>query len=645
MCGFVAIHDREQAPVSESTLRKMTDVIAHRGPDDAGTYRRHGIALGFRRLSILDTSAAGSQPMQSPCGRYVLAFNGEIFNYRELRQELALLGHTFQSTGDTEVLLAAWVQWGHGCLPKLNGMWAFVVWDNLTRTLCGSRDRFGIKPLYWYRSGRLTAFVSEIKSLRDSGFARLEADLGVVSRMIFDDKIDTGERTFYHGVQRVPAGYRFELASDGTLHFHSYWSLTEAAAAQHVSVDGMADQFAEIFEDAVRLQMRSDVEIGVLLSGGLDSTSIACAMSRQLRSTDGPGKVSALSYLSPDFDERQLIEATIRQTSAKWIKTSMDASVLWGSLRQHAWHQDEPVHSMTSVVSFHLLASARAHGMKVVLNGQGADEMLAGYPHFIPVYWFELLRRGRWRELLASVAARRRVDPEHWHLWLSQAIRQAVTHVRWMLPGAESLSARQRASRVRAHPLASPELKRHWALEPYSSLHSVADTTRSAIEHAHLPLYLRVEDRNSMAHGIELRVPFLDHRLVTLAFAIDARDKLKGGLTKAVLRDAMRARIPESVRRRVDKFGFPTSVDQWFRGPLFGPMQDLLRSRSVADSGLWNTPAVETLLARHARGEINAGPSLFSVAQLSLWTDLNRTPEIYPSRSGSVLRADAVGSR
>jgi asparagine synthase (glutamine-hydrolysing) len=393
MCGFVVILSADGNTPDPALPNRMADLLSHRGPDDTGAFAEHGIAFAFRRLAIFDLTDAGHQPMISMDRRHVIVFNGAIYNFVELREELRALGHTFHTNGDTEVLLAAYQQWGAGCLRRLNGMWAFVIYDRLERRVFASRDRFGVKPLFWYQDKRGLAFVSEIKAIRDSGYASLSPNWRTIARFLFDESLDTDDETFYSEVRRMPAGSFFEGDAVSPPTFRRHWCLMEAAAALEEPADPV-EQFRQVFEDSVRLRMRSDVPLGVLLSGGLDSTSIISTMAAQRHGFASSERLQALCYLDPNYDETPFIAATLKQTGASLATLLPDPQHLWDSLDRHLWHQDEPVHSFTSVVIYELMKLAHERGLKVLLNGQGADEVLAGYPSFFIDHWAELVRSG-----------------------------------------------------------------------------------------------------------------------------------------------------------------------------------------------------------------------------------------------------------
>jgi asparagine synthase (glutamine-hydrolysing) len=639
MCGFVAIISANGQPVDACVLDRMADLIRHRGPDGDGQFVEGAVGFAFRRLAIFDLAPTGHQPMASPDGRYVIVFNGAIYNFIELRRELEALGHTFRSTGDTEVLLTAWREWGAKCLPRLNGMWAFLIYDRIERRVFGARDRFGVKPLFWHRDGERVIFSSEIKCIRDSGLVQLSLDWQTIAEHLLEGRLDATERTLYSGVLRVPAGAWFEADGSG-IRWSPYWSLPEAVSALSVPKDPRAE-WAALFDDAVKLRMRSDVPIGVLLSGGLDSSSIMCSMARQLGSHGARrGRLFALCYTDPEFDESPYLDATLHETGGTLERLATTPTALWHALSEHLWPQDKPVHSFSSVVVHELMKLAHRRGIKVVLSGQGADELLAGYNSYFHDYWLQLLRAGRIgatrREMAAFAHAHDRPLAGLFSRTLGRAIRQILQSV----PGYPLISrTRRRAARAKDD-WVSNEVRWHWEPSRCGTVRSLNDALRSSLEQAHLPLYLRTEDRNSMAHGVELRLPFLDYRLVSLAFRLGSEWKIRGQYTKVLLRQAMAGRIPEIVRTRVQKFGFPTAAAQWFRGPLLEPLRDMLASRPVRESGLWNLAQIDRDVERHRRGDVNVSDRLFDVVQLSLLvTWVPRPTQVSLTRAPSVLAA------
>lgn len=654
MCGLVGMIavGRDGRP-DAAALRRMAAAIAHRGPDDEAYYVAGPVGFGFRRLAILDPTPAAHQPMQDGLGQLTIVFNGEIFNYRELRRELQALGHTFRSTGDTEVLLLAYRQWGRDCLAKLNGMWAFLIHDARTGHVFGSRDRFGIKPLYRYRTGDHVFFASEIKAIRGSGYYAGGTNWRTASRFLFEGRLDgvpQSAETFYDDIEAVPPGTGFELSPDGRIASWRFWSLDdEHDSADRGPVEDPAGEFRALFEDSVRLRLRSDVPLAISLSGGLDSSAIAAVAARALTAGATAGgaaarPLEAFAYMPPEFDETSYIAQMQRQTGLVLHRVDIDPRRLWDDLGRVLWYHDEPVHSPTALVGYAIYRAAAERGIRVVLNGQGADETLAGYHYYFGFYWRTLVAAGRVRMAARQIREYCAVhggDPEAlFRATLRQVARSAL---RRAVPAG--VGERLRLARTRRNPWFTGELARVLPGAGVESENSLDATLRQAVESAPLPLYLRIEDRNSMAHSVEARLPFLDYRLVQLAFRLPPEWRMRGPWNKYVLREAMRGVLPETVRARPDKMGFPTPVRAWFRRSLYEPLQDLLASEAVRTRGIYNVDAIRGALARHRTGEHDCSDLLFNVAQFERWLQSDGAAEPPARRAPSRGDVAAVEAR
>jgi asparagine synthase (glutamine-hydrolysing) len=600
----------------------MAKSLFHRGPDDGGLYVEGAVGMGFRRLSILDLSEAGHQPMISQDGQYVLVFNGEIFNYVELREELRQLGYQFRSSGDSEVLLAAYREWGRECLSKLNGMWAFVIYDRRHRRIFGSRDRFGVKPLYYSRSPEVIQFASEIKALRASGYHRPEINWRTASKFLLEGRLDSQGETFYEGIEQIPSGSGFEVELDGTWHEWSFWSLDTLPKN---GVSNPAENFADLFEDSVRIRMRSDVPVGVCLSGGLDSTAIICAAARHRDESGGaqPESLQAFCYMAKEFDESKYIADTLTQTHAQLRQLETSPAELWNDLHKVLWFQDEPVHTMTAVVGYQLMRLASSSGIRVVLNGQGADETIGGYSSYFQDYWVSLLQQGRVGAAWQSVTAYTNAHGGNARVRMMEAASRCLSWELYRIGAYRRWAQTRRQARLRQNPWFSADLTQHFINEdvPPSSA-ALSSSLKQSVIAAPLPLYLRIEDRNSMAHSVEARLPFLDYRLVSFVHGLPDNWKVRGPWNKYVLREGMRGRIPESVRSRVDKMGFPTASKKWFAHDLYEPLRDILGSRAVRERGIYHAGALIADLDRHRRGEVDLSNRLFHVAEFEILSGL-----------------------
>lgn len=602
MCGIAALVCAGSRDLAKR-IGAMTRLVRHRGPDDEGYALFAGarlaptilggddtpqhvwssglahaprsrlvpepaeVAMGHRRLSIIDLSASGHQPMCSADGRYWIVFNGEIYNYIELRTELAALGYRFVSTSDTEVILAAWSQWGPNCLQRFNGMFALVLLDRHTSTLYAVRDRFGVKPLYWWRPpGGGLALASEIKQFTTLPGWRARADAQMSYDYLVWGLFDHTRYTLFDGVGQLRGGEMLALSIDEPIPSRIEpirWYELKPRTFRGARKDAV-ELFKQTFTDAVRLRLRSDVPIGSCLSGGLDSSSIVCVGNRLLVSSTGSQKVFTAVSSEARFDESRYARAVIEATGAEAHFVSPEPDDLFQNLDEITWTQDEPFGSSSIYAQWRVFQLAAAASVKVVLDGQGADEQLAGYPGFLRPLLISQLRRGQvWSFARELMAAGRSTS-----LGYAYALQQLANG---LLPEA----LRQRLRALAGRPVTGPawlDMRRLGAIdrEPLAAEYAAADTLTALSQllllQSGVPMLLHTEDRNSMVHSVESRVPFLDFRLVETVLGMPDEFKLCNGTTKVVLREAMHGILPESVRLRRDKLGFATAEETWLRG-------------------------------------------------------------------------------
>jgi asparagine synthase (glutamine-hydrolysing) len=623
IAGILALPGQEQPTVP--TLSRMNDTIAHRGPDDDGIYVDGPIGLAFRRLAILDLSAAGHQPMVSNDGAHVLIFNGEIFNFVELREELSALGHRFTSSGDSAVLMAAFRQWGVQCVEKFVGMFAFCMYDRVKRSIVLARDRFGVKPLFLLRTSRGIVFGSELKAVRASGYwnGRLN-DARFASLIVHQrtDLLPETHETFLDGVEQLPPAHTLEIAFDGAESLRRYWALPDHTGDTPRDPVG---EFGRLFDDAMRLRMRADVPVGVMLSGGMDSSSIACEMARLVGAPSRrPAPLHAFCYESEDFDESVQLADTVAQTGVEVHRYNPDPQAVWAEFARAIWHHDEPIHSASVLMGFGLYRLAAQHGVRVVLGGQGADETIGGYGYLFDHLLVSHLLAGRAGALWSNAGALAADGALSRGALLSRTMRKVRAH---FLSGSAQYRSTAAARRL-AEASGWPYVNRTFgalAGPPANAVgkQDLLSALTSATTNSPLPCYLRAEDRNASAHSVEARVPFLDHRLAEFCIALPPSWQMRDGWNKYVLRQAMRDRIPESVRTRRVKFGFPTSVSRWFAGPLADSARTLILDGPLASSGWMDMSRVENALTKHIRGDGDYSNIIFNASQLSHWLSLH----------------------
>lgn len=616
MCGLAGMIALNGARVDARAVGRMADAMRHRGPDDAGVFDDGKVGLGFRRLAILDLSPGGHQPMHSADGRYVMVFNGEIYNYLELRQELMSKGYHFSSTGDTEVLLNSYRAWGADCLHKFNGMWAFLIYDLQEGVVFGSRDRFGVKPLYRYRNGDRLFFASEIKALLTTGYYAGEKNWQVAAKFLINQRLGDGTETFYQGITSIAPGSAFELHLDGRYREWIYWSLSAVPA---VAVDDPAREFAELFEDAVRLRLRSDVPVGVSLSGGLDSTSILCSMAR-MWSRENP--LWAFAYMPAEFDESRYINDTVAQSRARLEPVDIDAAGLLDEIEKFLWVQDEPVHTMTAMIGYRIMELAAKNGVKVMLGGQGADEYLAGYGNYFRSYWANLLVTEGVSRVQREIAAYSEIHGGQPKQMFWNVVKRAVKGKFQGFQSYRALSKWRQRSEPSKNSWFTADLVKQLPDEDGANALTLDEDLRFSIERANLPLYLRIEDRNSMAHSVEARLPFMDYRLISYVSRLPGSWKLNGPWNKYILREAMRGKIPESVRLRPDKMGFPFPADKWMFNGLSESLLGLLDSRAARERGIYNLASIRADIEKKNSANPSMPIDAFNIVQFEIWNQI-----------------------
>lgn len=635
MCGIFAYFDLGRNNVDPDTIGNMSGTLEHRGPDDCGyayfelagerrliessrplneeAYRQFNgvLVLGHRRLSIIDVSKAGHQPMGNETGSLWLVYNGEIYNYKELAEELASKGHLFKSKTDTEVLLHAYEEWGTECLTRFNGMWAFALWDRTRQRLFCARDRFGIKPLYYFFKGRNVIIASEIKAILQAPMVERAANPSRVADYLGYGYLDHTEETLFKDIYQLRGSHYLVLDVEGSrdvrLGIQRYWDLepTEGEGS-----DRSSERFLQILEDSVRIHMRSDVPIGTCLSGGLDSSSIVCLSKQYLGSNSH--KTFSSCFEQKEYDEREYIGMVVAATGSDSHQTFPNPNDLFDEINDVIWHQEEPFGSTSIYAQWNVFKLARVSGIKVILDGQGADELLAGYHPAFGYFLSELLRTFQFRNFLHEYEAIRSTH-RYSHRWILGHLVMGLLPWRW----AKGL---RKKVRLTSEQWLRPET---WSDErivvPRKFKNVFYDHLYQSLMHFILPGLLHYEDRNSMAHSIEARVPFLDYRLAEFVFSLPMDKIVQDGTTKVILRDAMKGVLPEGVRTRKDKMGFATPEAIWTRTILRDPIQEVITSKSFAERGYVDIKKVQEAFEHHCSEKVNISSTVWRWVNLELW--------------------------
>jgi asparagine synthase (glutamine-hydrolysing) len=621
MCGVCGIVNFDGSSPDQAAISLMMTRLQHRGPDDHGSFAAPGIGLGFVRLSIVDLSSAGHQPMTVRAGRYTIAFNGEVYNHAELREELEAKGIRFISKTDTEVVVQAFAEWGVTALTRFNGMFAFAIYDAREQALFLARDRFGVKPLYYLQGAGQLAFASEIQALLG---VLAGSQIGVDDQAVFDylafERVDPGDGTFYTGIRKLPAGHYLELRS-GTISKHRWYRLADNIGNAFED----PEEYRELFASAVRYTTRGDVPIGVSLSGGLDSSSIVGTLIHGLGRRDFP-TFSAVYGAGERGDESRYIHE-FSPLLANMHEVKPSAHSLFEDLPAFVRAQGEPVTRTGPYAQYKVMELAQRH-VKVTLEGQGADEVLAGYHPLLGFYYRALFLGFKWQTLAREFIATHRAGG---------SLTGFSAAARGLAP-----SALQAKASVTKHALAPDFIARYLPTSTVPGLFMMPVDLRGAlinmVEHK-LEHLLKWTDLNSMRFSIESRVPFLDHRLVERTLALHPSWVVRNGLTKYVLREAMAGFVPPAILARRDKVGFGTPEAEWFRAPAFRTLiGDLLQSRFFAEQPYVEPKRARAIFRRHLAGETNAARQIWKWTNLCLWHRefVSARQNSEPTRSGLV---------
>jgi asparagine synthase (glutamine-hydrolysing) len=621
MCGIAGVVG---SAVELSHVRRMISVEAHRGPDGEGLWFDEPfpgctIAFGHRRLSIIDLSQAASQPMSDHEGQFVVTYNGEIYNYREVRAELAGLGVAFRSQSDTEVLLEAYKRWGVDCLERLNGMFAFALFDRPRGKVFCARDRFGEKPFLYAFGPDLFAFASEYKSLLEHPGVSLEYDEWRLVRAAHNPgtALDGDRQTVFNQVRQLLPGEAMEVDVRSLEHkVRRYWRIEARPVRQDLSEPEAFEQFRSLLRDSVRIRMRSDVPVGSCLSGGLDSSSIVC-LARELIGDDAEYHTFTGRFPGTSADEWQYAEdvAKSARVTTHCVEPTVDGFL--DELPEFMWHNELPVGGSSQYAQWSVFRLAKQCGVTVLLDGQGADELLGGYEQYFMRY----------------VEALRENDEE-------RRLAQELPRIRERYPLALVPPARGLRDRL-------PLSVRHWLSGRFGVGTSIlyGMSLRSASEVAHenelprkpgfgalanaleqdsfgryLTTLLRYGDRNSMAHSREVRLPFCDHRIAEFAFSLPPQFLMGEVQTKRLLRESMKGVLPEAIRTRWNKQGFRPPQELWFRSPrMVEAVRDAIESPELEQGGHWSRAWWRKALARVERGDRGLASTLWPPFMVVEW--------------------------
>jgi asparagine synthase (glutamine-hydrolysing) len=605
MCGIAGIVSFNNSVNIPAAIKSIADVIKHRGPDDEGYLLANkaqslclggpstpievwqtsslyqpakpiedepgewNVALAHRRLSILDLSPAGHQPLTYPNTSLWITFNGEIYNYKELREELKKLGHQFYTESDTEVLLVSYIQWGADCVERLNGMWSFVIYDAAKNILFGSRDRVGVKPFYYYKDSSLFAFASEQKALVRQKFIKT----GINEKAVFDffikDEIEYEKEGMFKNIFELFPGHSFSLdIGNGDLKFWRYFHLRvnpHLGRFDDLRYNELIDKTEELLVNSIRTHLRSDVTVGACLSGGIDSSAIVGIMST-LNKHKPQIPVFTATFPGSSIDESKWAKKVVNHTNVSWHTVTPTSSDLRNDLRDLIYCQDVPIWSTSTYAQYRVMKLVKEAGIKVILDGQGGDEMFAGYDPYHYTFWKQLLNRGQLTRLAGEVNG----------FGINKALRLALYMNKKVL--SQKLSLDTSILLPKEYKFLNQDFVRNYKHATKDKIHSHANLNEelaAEFYNSRLKGYLKCEDRCSMNFSVESRVPFADDApLMHYVFNLPSTYKLHKGVSKSLLREAAKPYLPAEIYNRTDKMGYATPNNKWI-SEIEGSMVDL----------------------------------------------------------------------
>jgi asparagine synthase (glutamine-hydrolysing) len=616
MCGIAGIWNLDGRPVNYSELRKFTDSLIDRGPDGSGYKILDGdsLGLGHRRLSILDLSDAACQPMSYSDGRYWITYNGEIYNFIEIAKELKSKGYVFSSDSDTEVILAAFQCWGKPFLHKLNGMFAFAIWDSAEKKLLLARDRFGVKPLHYRFENRRFTFASETFAFKFlEGTPRQIDESKMAIAVSNPDYLEGSGHTIFQGLYQLLPGHYMELSpTSASAVQRKWWETLDHLPAVPKDYSTQVERFIELFEDACRIRLRSDVQVASALSGGMDSSAIFCIVSNYLKSEINNQRIAnkllhAFIAYFPDTpnDEKRFAEQVIGYTCGNATYVEPDYTNLISEL-QNTTHRFDAIAGTPIMCATDVYKAMYKDGIRVSMDGHGADEMLYGYKQMVfNAYQTATLKSDRTyaNDLLQTYTDLFFDDQKTEAAKALDGYGKSIAP-KWTKKVAMKIVPKlveKRNSINFYDALCGQSLRHGWLdingnmhLDPLSASHfrnfrtgNAERDTYNLFHYTSLPVNLRDFDRASMQNSIEIRSPFMDWRLVTYVFGLPLKSKVGSGFTKKILRDAMKGKMPESIRTRKLKIGLSAPLQSWFNGPLQEYLLDITGSAGFRSTGIW----------------------------------------------------------
>lgn len=626
MCGIAGIIYKNGKKAENTIIKKMTDIIAYRGPDAEGTFIDDNFGMGHRRLSIVDLSDNGTQPMFSHDKRYVIAYNGEIYNYLEIKKELQKLGICFQNNTDTEVILESYRVWGTECTKKFNGMWSFALYDIEKRSVFLSRDRFGVKPLYILEREDVFVFASEIKCIVAIFPEEKIVDKITIGRYMQFIQEDSDEHTFYKNIQNFPRATNMEYSLKDNIKTNQiYWKIDVKMFSEKWKTNQPYKMFRKLLEDAIHIRLRADVPVGASLSGGLDSSAIVSIAKKKYHM-----KINTFSsiYKEKECNEKEFIDCVNLDidANAHYIFPSKSKNVI-EDLKKLIYYHDGPCESASPYSGFCVYRGAKGK-VKVLLDGQGADELFGGYIYLYEYKIQELLEKKSFfskLKAIGTIAVYQAVWPD----------KMDSFHVSTLL---KAMGIYKYKNYIRRYRKCNPQALR-FEKDLFTEAFQTIDICRKLegnktiigalnkklykeLYYITLPRILHDVDRNSMAHSLEVRLPFLDYRIVEFSYTLDSKFKIRNSWTKYIIRKSLKSYLPKKIYARKQKMGFPAPFEKWLRDEKYkNKWKEYIDSFKCR--GIVNGNRLEQYYIEHINCEKDRSVLLFHVIALEIWLQEN----------------------
>jgi asparagine synthase (glutamine-hydrolysing) len=640
MCGIAGVYNLNKMAIDQEKLIAMTEIVSHRGPDDEGyllvntdtnsilqcygnstldnikskiepipNVFKADLAFGFRRLSIIDVSENGHQPMSNFSGNIWIIFNGEIYNYIELKEELVSLGHKFKSNSDTEVIIEAYEQWGESCLNRFNGMWAFAIWDNKKKILFCARDRFGIKPFHYYFDGTNFIFASEIKQILEWRINKEINEEVIYKSFSIGGFLINSNSTYFKNIKILPHSH-YMIISDNNFKIKRYYDLDITLFEKsNLSFQDASIKYRSLFIDAVKLRMRSDVEVGSALSGGLDSSAIVGVASGF---TKKRFKTFTSYYpIEEKFDERKWVDLVVKRTNAIPYYTTKKVDEIIEDLYKITWFHDYPLIGSSPIAQYYVMQLAKNNDVSVLLDGQGSDEILGGYRHAFYRYYADTLKKIEIKNLCKEFPS-----------YLTQnnsSVLNKLLNTNLSLFFDERTLYKNEA-RFAFNPLVIDSNNIEYNEIKNIKTSKLSNFLYNQIMSTSIQTLLHFEDRNAMANSIESRVPFLDFRLVEFVFSLPSKFKIHNNLGKYIHRNSLQSLVPSEILNRNDKLGFLTPGEfYWMRNEMKPIFLELINSPSFKNRNIYNHKLINKEFSLYLKGKNKHAQKLWMVMALEIW--------------------------